>query len=63
MKCDLCKHRAVDSKSKLPCANCAEMIQRLLVVQEQIDFIEPHKTASAAEPSVNRVRWWNSASV
>jgi hypothetical protein len=42
MKCDLCKHEKAPS-GHLLCAPCAEMVQRLLVVDERL------RTAEAAE--------------
>ena len=48
MKCDLCKHDDVDSRSNLRlCKTCAEMIQRLTVVQKQIQTCEVRDLPSA----------------
>jgi hypothetical protein len=48
MKCDLCEHQDVHSKNELLCEDCAEMIQRLLVVQKRTDSPEPRMFAAAA---------------
>jgi len=49
MKCDLCKHQDVHSKNELLCDNCAEMIQRLVIVQKRMDSSpEPRMFAAAA---------------
>jgi hypothetical protein len=48
MKCDLCKKTNVRSKNSQLCAGCAEMIQRLLVVQQRIDAQSPRIVAAAA---------------
>jgi hypothetical protein len=51
MKCDLCGHRELHSKNKLLCESCAEMVQRLLVVQQRIDSMTPSKVEVAdAQP-------------
>jgi hypothetical protein len=48
MKCDLCKHSAVHSKKTLLCESCAEMIQRLLIVRERMEFHEHQMPTAAA---------------
>jgi hypothetical protein len=48
MKCDLCEHQNMRSKNKLLCEDCAEMIQRLLIVQQRMDSHEPGLAATAA---------------
>jgi hypothetical protein len=48
MKCDLCKHPDVHSKNSLLCKCCAEMIQRLAIVQKGMDF--PNLAWSPLQP-------------
>jgi hypothetical protein len=48
MNCDLCEKQNVHSKESQLCVGCAEMIQRLLIVQKRIDSHEPLMAASAA---------------
>jgi hypothetical protein len=48
MKCDLCKHYDVRSENNLHCESCAEMIQRLLIVQQRMAFHEPPMAAAAS---------------
>ena len=48
MKCDLCEKQVVHSKKSPLCEGCAEMIQRLLIVQQRMDSNEPRMTATAA---------------
>ena len=64
-KCDLCKHQNVHSDNYLLCNSCAEMIERLLAVQEPTDTLEPDETASAAAPPTGTKRWcqWYQAEV
>jgi len=48
MNCDLCAKRHVHSdKSKL-CDGCAEMVQRLIVVKQRMESLEPLMTAAVA---------------
>jgi hypothetical protein len=56
MKCDLCKHRELHSKNNLLCGSCAEMIQRLVTVQQRMAALEPDKAAAAA-PSGGISAW------
>lgn len=59
MKCDLCKHRELHSKNhNLLCESCAEMIQRLVTVQQRMATLEPQKAAAAA-PSGGLSAWGN----
>ena len=37
MNCDLCKHKEINSANDLLCDGCAEMIQRLLTVQQRME--------------------------
>ena len=39
MKCDLCKHENAKPNHPL-CSSCAEMVQRLIVVNERIHNLE-----------------------
>ncbi len=48
MKCDLCKKQDIHSKKSPLCEGCAEMVKRLLIVQQRIKSPESHITASAA---------------
>lgn len=48
MKCDLCNHQDGYSENNLLCEGCTEMIQRLVVVQQRINFHEPQIAATAA---------------
>jgi hypothetical protein len=56
-KCDLCKHQNVHSDNDLLCESCAEMIERLLAVQEPTETLEPDETALAAAPRTG-TEWW-----
>jgi hypothetical protein len=47
MRCDLCKHLAVHSKNSLLSESCAEMILRLLIVQERMDELQMAAAAAA----------------
>lgn len=57
MKCDLCKHREPHSKNSLLCESCAEMIQRLVVVQKRMEFLLPPKTEAAAAAAGGVSSW------
>lgn len=57
MKCDLCEHQNVHSDNNLLCDSCAEMIQRLLAVQEPTEPLKPDETALAAAPSAGMNSW------
>jgi hypothetical protein len=59
MKCDLCKHRELHSKSSLLCESCAEMIQRLLVLQTRMESHDHHEAEVEAAPS-NGISAWGS---
>jgi hypothetical protein len=59
MECDLCKHGAVYSENNLLCESCAEMIQRLLIVQKHLDTLKPQKAAAAFAPSSGISLWVN----
>jgi hypothetical protein len=48
MKCDLCEKQNVVSKKTRLCEGCAEMIQRLLIVQQRMSSPETRLAASAA---------------
>lgn len=38
MKCDLCKHQAV--KETLLCGNCADMVRRLVAIDQRLNARE-----------------------
>jgi hypothetical protein len=57
MKCDLCKHRELHSKNNLLCESCAEMIERLVVVQNRMDSHESHRPKAAAAPATGISPW------
>jgi hypothetical protein len=48
MNCDLCEKRPVRTKKSQLCNSCAEMIQRLIIVQQRMDLPEPRMVAAAA---------------
>jgi hypothetical protein len=48
MKCNLCEKQNVHSKKSQLCGGCAEMIQRLLIVQQRMDSAEPRMAVAAA---------------
>jgi hypothetical protein len=49
--CDLCARQHVHSKKSQLCEGCAEMIQRLVIVQQRMDSQEPRVAAAAAGAS------------
>jgi hypothetical protein len=51
MKCYLCEHQGMHSTNKLLCGSCGEMIQRLLIVQERMAFLEPPLAGTAVAQS------------
>jgi hypothetical protein len=58
MNCDLCKHWELDLENSFLCEPCAEMIQRLLIVQNRMDSCDRHKSALAvAQSAAISSRW------